>query len=492
MSAVHASGDGLLPWRPMRVVLLSAWQARRNQGSLWPWGLILALMMVAVGLVARLASGERAWELGLGLAGIVGAAVLLMSWLLVAYNVLAQNHPQLAPTVPGQVRALRWVFGLGVAVLSGLAALVTAAFGGPVAGVACIVAGASTLFVCGIRWPQLWIAVAVLGWSAPLWMPSHEARVLGAGLRALPWPVMVGAMALAVAWVLHTVVMPGGERHAQHHGRLLKSALMKGQPALVAEGGLGAGGWSWVLTWGRQANLAWLMRVVSRSKPRPAALLALGQGPQLHWTGVVTGVLGGWAFVALVLLVTRQFPQWEVGQGLGRGLAVGLAFASFTVLLQAPGLLWAQRREQALLRLLPGIPQGPALNRWLALHLSRLHLTAVLLQWLTVWGLSTLATSAQGADWLRTMAQASLVLSPLAMLLLWRDWSRLKAPGGGAQVLAVLGTIALVGAGFVWFGWLGNSVQALAALVLALGLPLGMWRWRALQRAPVAWPAGRR
>ncbi len=481
------------PWRAMRVVLLSAWQARRNQGSLWPWGLVLALIAVVVGLMAWLAPAERAWAMGLGLSGIVVATALVGGWMLLAYNVLAQNHPQLAPTVPGQVRALRWVLGLGVAVLSGLAASVAMALGGPVAGVASIAAGAGTLFVCSIRWPQLWIALAVLGWSAPLWSASEQAGWLASGLRALPWPVLVAAVVWAVAWALRAVVMQGGERHAHHHGRLLKAAaMMKGQPPLVAEGGLGAGGWTWALLWGRRAYANWLMHVVSRLRPGRATLLALCQGPQLHWTGVATGVVGGWFFIALVLLVTRLLPQWQVGQGLVQGLAVGLAFASYTVLLQAPALLWTQRREQALLRLLPGMPQGPALNRWLALHLSRLHLTAVGLQWLTVWGLSTWAGTTQGADWVRAIAQAALLFSPLAMLLLWRDWSRLKAPGGGAQVLVVLGTVALVGVGAVWFVWLGYSVQALAALVLALGLPLGLWRWRALQQAPAAWPAGRR
>lgn len=491
MGAAGTAGP-LLPWRAVRVVLLSAWQARRNQGSLWPWAALLVPMVLAPALLAWFMPGERAWVLALVIDGIVAAGLLFGAWLLLAYNVLAQNHPQLAPTVPGQVRALRWVLGLGVATLGGLAALVTAAFGGPVAGLACIVAGVSTLFVCGIRWPQLWIAVAVLGWSAPLWIPSDGAKWLAAGLRALPWPVMVGAVGLAVAWALWAAVMSGGARHAHHHGRLLKVvAMMKGQPPLVAEAGMGSVGWAWALLWGRRAYAAWLMRVLGRPQPRPAALLALGQGPQLHWTGVATGVVGGWVFIALVLVVTRLFPHWDVGQGLVQGLAIGLAFASYTVLLQAPALLWAQRREQALLLLLPGTPQGPALNRWLALHLSRLHLTAVGLQWLTVWGLSTLASTTQGADWLRTMAQAALLLSPLAMLLLWRDWSTLKAPGGGAQVLVVLGALALVAAGFVWFGWLGYSVQVLAALVLALGLPLGAWRWRAIQRAPMPWPAGR-
>ncbi len=493
MSAVHVSGDGLLPWRQMRVVLLSAWQARRNQGSLWPWAVILALMVSAVGLVAWLAPSDRAWELGLVLLGIVCGAVLFGGWLLLAYNVLAQNHPQLAPTMPGQVRALRWVLGLGVATLTSLGAFVAALLGGPVAGVACIVAGVSTLFVCGIRWPKLWIAMAVVGWSAPLWVPSHEARVLGAGLRALPWPVLMLAVALVVTWALRAAVITGGERHAHHHARLLKAGtLMRGQPPMVGDAGAGYGVWGWALAWGRGAYASWLMRVVSRPQPRLAALFALGQGPQLHWTGVATGVLGGWFFLALLLLVVRLYPEWAVGQSIAGGAAIGMAFGSYTVLLQAPSVLWALRREQALLRLLPGAPQGPALNRWLALHLSRLHLLSVALQGLTVWILSRLAGTFPGGGWFQHAAEAMLLLGPLAMLLLWRDWSTLKAPGGGTQVQMVLGAVALVGAGLVWFVWLDYGLLTLAALVLALGLPMGAWRWQVAQRAPVAWPAGRR
>ncbi|MBK7614867.1 MAG: hypothetical protein IPJ08_10410 [Burkholderiales bacterium] len=493
MSAVHASGDGLLPWRPMRVVLLSAWQARRNQGSLWPWALIGVLMVMAIGLVVWFEPGEQAWALGLVLAGAVGATALLGVWMLLAYNVLAQNHPQLAPTVPGHVRALRFVLILGVAVLAGLAAAVTALMGGPVAGLSCTVAGVCTVFVCGIRWPRLWIGVAIVGWTATLWVPSDGAKWLGAGLRSLPWPVLVGAVALAVAWALRAVVMQGGERHANHHNRQLRlAATMKGTPPMVGEQAFGAGGWGWTLAWGQRVYARWLMRLVGQRHRRAVDLLALGQGPQLHWTGVVTGAMGGWAFAAMLLMSIVLFPQWDGGQGFAGGLAIGLAFASYTVVMQTPALMWARRREQVLLRLLPGAPQGPALNRWLALHLSRLHLLAMALQWFTVWGLSRLVMPAQRWVWPQHMAEAMLVLGPLAMLFMWRDWSRLKAPGGGAQVLMAVGAVALAGLGFVWFAWFGYGIGTLAGLVLALGLPLGAWRWRALQRAPAAWPAGRR
>lgn len=134
------------------------------------------------------------------------------------------------------------------------------------------------------------------------------------------------------------------------------------------------------------------------------------------------------------------------------------------ILAQWPAMLWATRREQALLRLLPGTPQGVALNRWLALQLS---------------GLQALT------------AAPFLVLSPLAVLTLWRDWPRLGAPQGVFST-AMLPVIAGVTAAA--YAWVTGSCQGagpLALRVLPLWLALAAWRWRVLGSKPAAWPVGR-
>jgi hypothetical protein len=225
--------------------------------------------------------------------------------------------------------------------------------------------------------------------------------------------------------------------------------------------------------------------------------LALGLGPQAHWTTLVTGLAQGLLMLALacvVLAVLPVFPDWKLGQSLALGALMVLAGSGLTAVAQRlPAALWASRREQALLCLLPGVPRGASLNRWLAWRLAGTGLAnlALLLVVVLVLGRFANATTDAIGGMVSEMALSMLVLDAPMVFLLWRDWARAQAPAGGAQGLTA-GVMTFVGwLALAWAIWLDRHWYELAALTLLLTLPLAWWRWRVISRAPTAWPVGR-
>jgi hypothetical protein len=156
-----------------------------------------------------------------------------------------------------------------------------------------------------------------------------------------------------------------------------------------------------------------------------------------------------------------------------------------------PPALWGTRREQALLCLLPGVPQGAALNGWLARHLTRQYLTiVVLLTAVCVFCIRRFGLDFQWAP-AEDFVLACAALSPLMLLLLWRDWSTLPAPTGSMQVLVTVALLGVGGTSWVWVSFLQGSWWTLAAPSTLAFVPLGLWRWRVAMQAPAAWPVGR-
>jgi len=157
---------------------------------------------------------------------------------------------------------------------------------------------------------------------------------------------------------------------------------------------------------------------------------------------------------------------------------------AFGAVLNLPSALWASRREQALLMLLPGMPQGATLNRALAWRQWR-H---CLLLWLGL-------LPALGA--LAWAGQASYALAFIGVALplsawLWRDHSRMQAarpvnafaPMLICALLGILLSVLLLSRhpAALW-PWVSGIVVLTAALLA--------WRWRVLARLPQALPVGR-
>ena len=360
-------------------------------------------------------------------------------------------------------------------------------------------------------WP-LWgfaVMVMVLAWSAPLLGFTDGPQGLLRGLRAWPGYSGVGVAALSL-WLLARVVMPGGSRHEAAHRRVWATAgALRGDfTALVALGksdARGNGRPGLLLTKGLYGY--WLrltLRLTMRrslhptpgtSDRRPSAhlprRLALGLGPPLHWTGVVSSLIVTVVCIAVPLLLNWTSFQSHFARQLGMNLVVGAPIMMLAVPIGWPAGLWATRREQALLRSLPGVPQGAALNHWLAALLARQYLLMVLavavacvicirffdldFQWVSV------------EDWVI----GTTALAPFMVLPLWRDWSRLPPPTGGMAALLVGAALGVGGTAWLWVSLLQGHGWGLAGLSALVFAPPGWWRWRLAVRAPVAWPVGR-
>jgi hypothetical protein len=193
--------------------------------------------------------------------------------------------------------------------------------------------------------------------------------------------------------------------------------------------------------------------------------------------------------VALVLLAVQLFPKWDVGHGAVGWLMIGNVIGALVVIVVLlPAALWASRREQSLLRLLPGVPQGALLNRWLAGRLAGFHLSVFTLQGLMVAVISNFEVGDIFGGQALDLTLSGLVLGVPLVFTLWRNWAGAKAPAGSALGWSML---LVGGLTYTWIFWLGRPWFELAALTLLLMLPLGWWRWRVISRAPTAWPVGR-
>ena len=185
------------------------------------------------------------------------------------------------------------------------------------------------------------------------------------------------------------------------------------------------------------------------------------------------------------------------------------------------------RREQALLRLVPGGPQGPDLNRWFAVHLGRFHFArmgpaacawpalAVLVITLVdeiLYRLGFFAAPLDRVELSARLAVAMLVLMAGSVMTLsnlrhlWFDWSANDSPSRLEQLSDLLLCVVLhatpifllfflvlshpADVASIWK--LAGTGAALAACVAVLVMFSVIRRWKAMMRAPVAWPVGRR
>jgi hypothetical protein len=232
-------------------------------------------------------------------------------------------------------------------------------------------------------------------------------------------------------------------------------------------------------------------RLLRRAHSPVRARLAIGLGPQAHWSGVLSSALYVVVLLLLVSVLARVLPPHHFAWASQAGLLVSLAMVGLIVPLQLPAALWASRREQALLTLLPGAPRGSHLNRWLALRLAVLDLAVVLTLMAMAWVFANLTAFEPRFVRIADAVLAALALSlPLAMSL-WRDWSRARAPSGLLQWGVVGASVAVGVLSGVWVYGLERPWQELALWTAAATVPAGAWRWRRLQRWPSAWPAGR-
>lgn len=480
---------------------LAPWQWRRNEGHLWTLWLCMGLSL-AVLVVFWLAdlSGMLRVATGAWLAVVLGVA-LLTGWGWHFAALLRLDHPHLARFAPGHSSALRTTalgHWLAVVAVTGLVATMVPGLsgsGGRPALLAVLVAAAVLLLVSlALRWTWLWLA---------MWLPFpllDQPPVLTALGPAAGWvqqrwleqPWLCTALALlAMACVLPALFGQGDAAHARAYAsrermRKALSAGAMGQPwTPAAAGRMG----SWLNGLGQRTTDAWLAHVTARAQPTPRSVMARAdvvmQGAQ-HAVGQVATTVVIQVVALLALATTSHIFGFDLRQALERGhagLSIGLTSVVVTSVMSVRAGLWSSRREQALLMLLPGMPQGIALNRALA----RRHLQHFAIVWAAALpGLLLLSWWAQAPQAL-CVASAAL---PLGALML-RNFAVLGAPNA-TQALRIFGPWILLAALSMLL--MRSRPDALLPWMLAMAglcVVLLAWRWRQLARWPQALPAGR-
>lgn len=477
---------------PYDQLLLAFWRQRDREA---PWGrralFALTLLGLALGLYLL---PQLARPL---LAG--SAALALMSlWMAVIGSLMQQNHPHVARFVPGHLRRTLTAALAAWAGVSLASAILLWLFMPMLPSFALLLLGAAALLAFmgwAMREWQLWLVVSigpVLFFGAGF---DRKLAPLGAALRELwlgqPLTALAGSL-LALGWLVTRLFGHGDTAHRATYARTerMRRAAQDSMQGKYA-GAAAFGRWGeWLSQPFCLAVAAWQSHVIAQAKPTTSSAMRRAEivlhGRQ-HWLQQSLGAVVGVAIAALSFVVAFALA----GQGLqdhwtkgAYGMAIGLASMGFNPCFALPNMLWHSRREQALVRLLPGMPQEAALNRAVAWMQLRHALGA----WaLTTAGLGLLAWAANEPR-LLCLAFGAL---PLSTGWLLRVPARMKSPTAWATAAPVLG--------FMLLGWgmyllnkdLDVALPVLAGISLALSAALGAWRWAALVAAPAALPAGR-
>ena len=485
-------------------VLAAPWHQRRNSSGLWGVALIVALCALApvsLSIWSLLADPGLAESLqgGARRSALVGiAALLAAAWAMLVSNVLQQNHPTLARLVPGHVGRLRGALLVAWALLVLFAAGVPGfAFGAPLAW-ACGMAVALLFLAAALRWPLLWLAGIAMPFAMSWFLGWHGHEEVSAALRAqwhsAGWLVMA-IMATAGVVVLTLLIRTGGTAHAASYdtarqlGRLMSSGFVDGAPTSLP-------GW-WRLLGSSAARPygRWMQHLLARDDSPVMSRLLLGLGPATHWT---TRIFEAFWFLVLMLVVCVV-----VGGILGGGdtIAVLLPFLCFSVLtgvcsppLQAVSRLHQSGREQALLVLLPGVPRGARLNRWLGLQMSLPFVVAALFGLAMAWALAAYADTLKPGVVENTVggmvpALAAALLPQLAWQ--WRRWASLRGARGTRETLPTTASMLLGAAFMALHAVTGIGFVTLGVVSAAASLLWCAWRWYRMGSEPTALPVGR-
>jgi len=485
------------------LMLRAPWQWLRNDGRGWAALVYAALAALLVGVLLLALMFWVSGGLAKILLGVFPAIGLLAAWWLQFSALLRLDHPHAARFVVGHGRALRAAaLGLWVGMVAFVAFVAAMALGQPggsqaPALVAAMMAGAALLFTAmALRWRWLWVMLF-------LPFPVFDQPAVRAALSPMVATVQAHWQAHPVLWTLLTLLAmaaglanlfgKGDSAHSRGYARRENLRKIASAGALGQKPTLAAyGRWGEVLGAPFQSLVdAWLAHVIRRASPQRGSVMARAevvlQGAQ-HWVRQVAGVV----MVQLVVLIGLAWfshgSSGDLAMAFEQGqahvvLSIGLAGMTIAPLLSLPGALWLSRREQALLVLLPGMPQGTALNQALA----KQQLKHYLLIWSTA-----LPAFVALAHWGQAAHVWAVVGAALPMsALLWRDASRLRAPGSVLVLVPYLLTLALGLAFMLFLRWHPAMLLPWAVGVGLLTAALLAWRWRKLSHWPQALPAGR-
>ncbi|KQY85352.1 hypothetical protein [Pelomonas sp. Root1444] len=472
-------------------IMLAPWRQRDRSA---PWGRRLIAALAVIAMVASLIwlPPAAAWRVPVGIVIVVVHGL----WIAVGASLLEQNHPHAAHGVPGHLRALRRAALLGWALCSGLTTLLawlivpdTVHWGVLLLGNSLVV----TFLLWTARLWWLWLLLAFqsplagvfAGKLTPLW------NALAALWQANPHGMLLLAL-LVQAWLVTTALGDGGTKHQALYAR---QAQRRNVMRMMSEGRQPtAASWGRPIEWLFSPLMhlfsAWQRRLLARAdNTRQRSVMARAEivlHGQQHWLKQLMA-LGTIATLTLLSFSAVCFiydiSLATIFQHGAIGMSIGLASAGLSPGFALPASLWQSRREQALLRLLPGMPQGTTLNRAVAARQLR--------DFGFSWAFTSLAllALAKGTDNSLPL-YLPLAALPVAALALTRRPATLRAPTALAGVLPSLALLALAGLLYL-LHQLGTPPWAVATPVCAVAVALLAWRWRRLVAAPTALPAGR-
>ena len=433
MSAGPATRPGTAAWARHAALWRQPWQARQSQrGWRSPW---LGPVVQALGCIGLALAWPARANLFLALAALV--ALAWHGWLLVD-GLMRQNQPALARLLPGHVQALRLqlLAQLGLLLLLAWAVLVLAF--GPGRPWLWLLLPGVVMLAWLPREPGLWLLVVLANPLLPLWAWAARAQQAAPGLQLL------GLLA-AAALVLASVGQGGAWHRAQaarcERWRRATLAEREGRPTPAATLGWLGRAVTRLFDWPRRL---WRRRVLAlgAAAPLPARLdLGLGLGGQ--WAELAWGAVLLFGGILTTLGFNAAAHAGRDLQGLADVARFGVCIGAYSMIASTLygrlGPLWARRREQALLALLPGVPAHDLAaqeRRWRR-------------EYAMAWAVATSAVLAVGAlgspgslDYVAACAALCLPLPWLAQHL----QRRLQGP----PTVAVLAIVPVLAAGLAW------------------------------------------
>ncbi|HEY0953517.1 MAG TPA: hypothetical protein VGE36_02080 [Roseateles sp.] len=472
-------------------VLLAPWR-QRDRASPWGRRIIAALLLVVGGASLVWLPPAAGWRVVVGLLLTIG----LGAWMAVSYSLLEQNHPTAARTVPGHLPTLRRAALLGWALFTALDTVLLLLLV-PAPGFWPLLLLCSGFLTAFLLWTTrlvwLWflaillspLSIALGGWLAParqalasLW-DTHTYAVLAACLLLQAWLVL-GAFA---------------NGNARHQARYATQVLMRRAMQMQMEGKAPA-----INSWAPFERLArpyarvlsaWLQLVLDRAdNTRPRSVMARAEivlHGQQHWLRYTLTMGTILAVVLMVFTLVLATTDAELGVVLKHGsfgMGIGIASAGLNPGLMLTSSLWASRREQALLCLLPGMPRGEALN----IAIARLQWRDFIVGGLLTTALLFALGLAAGNQLLLSLPLAAL---PVAACMLTRRPALLRPPTSMTAVAPSFAFLTLAGLCHALAAQQIVPLWALGLVLAGVTAALLAWRWPQLAAAPAALPAGR-
>jgi len=474
-------------------ILAAPWQQRRTERSFGAIIMIVSLLAVLGAVIGFLKGGDFQAMLQSYASLTAGGVVVL--WLLQITYMKLLNHPIHARLVPGHLRKLRQTALVYWLTSSMACGLILGLVFGNILKWSFFVAFIEVIVLTPLLWPGLWLIA--LGLLLPPWWPREAISVFfREALQPLyvDWPLLsLTFLLLPCGYILtHKLIQSGDPKHIKGYFKSRRMLLATSPDAHGHQPSLHHLGFKGTLI----MNVVlfplhrYMQHLVAKPRRTPAHVLSRAElvfGADAHWVMQASGLIGITA-VALLVAVVEMMQYgfvWraEIMESSGFVALFLLLFgASFPMGMRHA--LSSTRREQALLTLLPGMPRGGTLNRWIAGRL--LHQCA--LAWIFAAAVAS-QLQYQDSSAMKTAAIYAGILPAFAMLI--QDWSRLQVQ----RPLKIVISMALVGLGALGcYGLMSEldwSPYEVGILSAAGSAALVAWRWRKLKSFPSALPAGR-